>query len=333
MNKNFTSLFSKILASLVLVTMLLTMVGTPVVSAQEDPNTPRWNDSTWVQSFVDGKVNAVFSAAHPLPKDPPQQVKEAMAHNAYGVLIEPWRKGCPTNPAQDPNCNVGFVRSYTNWDELYKAVYTAVEANPGHVGPWTDGSVKMSYLREMTSDEMSSADWAQYAMGKVRVNFAENKPLPADDPTNGAVAHLLNEPWRHTCIGLTTDADCNVGKEGTFQDWKDMISYLEEGKWERGSILAMPKSTPAGGNLPNPGAAAAPGQDAPAATPNPGNSLNYIPSPPWQEMWNGMGWAAFCLTPFLLGLLLLAILVGIVVAIVRPRAKAVATARSDEPKG
>ncbi|MFH2019267.1 MAG: hypothetical protein ABII80_01485 [bacterium] len=223
-----------------------------MAAQQEDPNTPRWDDPTWVQSFVDGKVNAVFSSTHPLPKlnKLPDKVKDALTHGGFVVLIEPWRIGCPTDPVNDINCNVGFIRSFTDWKEMYNTAYGAVEANPGHVGPWTDGSVHITYIREITADEMKPADWAAYAHGNVKVNFAENKPLPKSDPTDGAVAHMLVEPWRHTCIGLTTDLDCNVGKSGTFQTWEEMINYLSEGKWTRGSIISMPKNTLTGGNLP-----------------------------------------------------------------------------------
>ncbi len=242
MNKKFFNALRIWSATIIVAVLTLGTIVLPV--AADDPNTPRWNDSAWVQSFVDGKVNAVFSPAMPLPTyaSLDQKIKDALTHGGFISLIEPWRKGCPSDPVKDPNCNVGFVRSYTDYNELYQAVYGAVEANPGHTGPWTDGSVHISYVREITADEMKATDWAVYANARVKVNFAENKPLPDADPMNGATAHMLIEPWRHTCMGLTTDTNCKVGKSITFQTWKELKDYLKDNDWTRGSIMSMPFS-------------------------------------------------------------------------------------------
>jgi hypothetical protein len=248
---NTSKILCVVFTAIFAVALIFGAFGVSPVLANTDPNDPRWEDPTWVREFVDGKRNAVFGPI-PLPSSDelPQAVKDALTHGGFAVLIEPWRVGCPVSPETDPNCNVGFVRSFTDWDELYNAVYGKVEANSGHIGPWTDGSVKISYMREVTADEMKAADWVNYANGQVRVNFAENKPLPNEDPTNGAVAHFLNEPWRHTCVGKVSDLNCNVGESIVYQDWKEMLAYLAEGQWQRGSIMAMPKSASVGVNSP-----------------------------------------------------------------------------------
>ena len=96
-------------------------------------------------------------------------------------------------------------------------------------------------MREMTPDEMSGPDWAAYMRGEVRVNFAENKPLPVKDPTNGLVDHWLSEPWRGGCDGDSTNPNCQVGTSGVVT-WDRVHSYLKEGNWTRGSVIAWPKA-------------------------------------------------------------------------------------------
>lgn len=248
--------FFQILSVLAVFAMLFAQVGK--VAAQSDSNYADWNNPQWADEFATGSRNAVFSTANPLPKgsELPQAVKDAMTHGMVVVLIEPWRMGCPVSPETDPNCNVGYVKSFTDWDKLYEAVYGKVEANKGHAGPWTDGSVHLTRIPELAAGVATDTDWAMFANGDLKITFAENQLLPDQDPTAGAKSFRLIEPWRHTCIGSnSSDPDCNVGKSGVFPDWQSLKEYLSEGGWTRGSVMAQDKVFDAGGNLPTPVAA------------------------------------------------------------------------------
>ncbi len=241
---------------LAILAILFATVFSPVGVAAQDSNFADWNNPQWADEFASGSRNAVFSTANPLPKesDLPQAVKDALAHGMVAVLVEPWRVGCP-EPLNDVNCNVGYVKSFYDWDKLYDAVYKSVEANKGHVGPWTDGSVHLTRLPEVAAGLATQADWGMFTNGDLRITFAENQLLPDQDPTAGAKSFRLIEPWRHTCIGSnSSDPDCNVGKSGVFPDWQSLKDYLSEGGWTRGSVMAQDKVSDAGGNLPQPGA-------------------------------------------------------------------------------
>lgn len=238
---------------LVVVGFLFASVFNPVgVAAQTDPNFADWDNPQWAEEFAIGSRNAVFSTTNPLPKasELPQEVKDALTHGMVAVLIEPWRVGCP-EPLTDPNCNVGYVKSFTDWSKLYRTVYGKIEANKGNIGPWTNGSVHLTRIPELAAGIATETDWGMFANGDLKITFAENQLLPVEDPTAGANSFRLIEPWRHTCIGDdSTDLDCNVGKSGVFPDWQSLRDFLSTGGWTRGSIMTQDKVILITGNLP-----------------------------------------------------------------------------------
>lgn len=238
-------LFNYLMVAIFVTALALSAIGTAPVAAQSNTNVTDWESEAYLADLAAGKVNAIYEPSNPIPVEAPEEVLEALKRGAYLVVVEPWKAGCGDNPVQNTNCNVGFVRSFTDWTKMRNFLYSAEsEANEGHFGPWTDGSIKISYIREMTPDEMDNSDWAQYIQGKVRVNFAENKPLPATDPTKGLVNHALTEPWRHGCNGDSANPNCQVGNamEGGYQA---VLDYLKKGNWTRGSIVAWPKEASA----------------------------------------------------------------------------------------
>ena len=243
-------LFNFLMVAIFVTALALSAIGTVPVAAQ-NINTTDWEDKVYVADFATGKVNAIFEPENPIPVEAPKEVLEALKRGAYLVVIEPYKGGCGgEKPVENVNCNVGFIRSFTDWNDMRDFVYGKSEGNKGHFGPWTHGSFKISFVREMTADEMEIADWAAYMRGEIRVNFAENKPLPAKDPTNGLVNHALSEPWRHGCNGDSTNPNCNVGKSGV-GPWAEVLKYLEDGKWTRGSIVAWPKEAPVATAMPS----------------------------------------------------------------------------------
>lgn len=237
--KHKFNLFNALFA-LALVMSVMFGAVTPV-AAQSNTNVTDWEDKAYVADFAAGKKNAIFEPENPIPVEAPKEVLEALKRGAYLVINEPYKAGCGDEPVTNVNCNVGLIRSYTDWNDMRDFVYSEKsEGNEGHFGPWTHGSFKISFIREMTADEMEIADWAAYMRGEIRVNFTENKPLPAKDPTNGLVDHALSEPWRHGCNGDSTNPNCQVGSAGV-GNWEAVLKYLKEGKWTRGSIVAWPK--------------------------------------------------------------------------------------------
>lgn len=275
MKHNF-NLFFNALFALALVMSVMFGVVTPV--AAQNTNVTDWEDKAYVADFAAGKVNAIFEPENPIPAEAPKEVLEALKRGAYLVVNEPYKAGCGDEPVTNVNCNVGFIRSFTDWNDMRDFVYSEKsEGNKGHFGPWTQGSFKISFIREMTADEMEIADWAAYMRGEIRVNFTENKPLPAKDPTNGLVDHALSEPWRHGCNGDSTNPNCQVGSAGV-GNWEAVLKYLKDGKWTRGSIVAWPKeasatavpsNTPAVTNTPAAGSATGTATIPPTATVQP----------------------------------------------------------------
>ncbi len=238
-------LFNFLMVAIFVTALALSAIGTAPVAAQSNTNLTDWESEAFLADFAAAKRNAIYEPSNPIPVEAPEEVLEALERGAYLVVIEPWKAGCGDNPVQNPNCNVGFVRSFTDWTKMRNFLYGALsEGNPGHFGPWTNGSIKISYIREMTADEMDISDWVQYVQGKIRVNFAENKPLPIADPTNGLVLHALSEPWRHGCDGNSENPNCQVGKSA-IGTWVEILAKLKEGKWTRGSIVAWPKEASA----------------------------------------------------------------------------------------
>lgn len=273
------NLFYRFMVAIFVTVLALSTIGTVTpVAAQSNTNVTDWESEAYLADLAAGKVNAIYEPSNPIPVEAPEEVLEALERGAYLVVVEPWKAGCGDNPVQNTSCNVGFVRSFTDWTKMRNFLYSAEsEANEGHFGPWTNGSFKISYIREMTPDEMDNSDWAQYIQGKVRVNFAENKPLPATDPTKGLVNHALTEPWRHGCNGDSTNPNCQVGNamEGGY---RAVLDYLKKGNWTRGSIVAWPKeasatavpsNTPAVTNTPAAGSATGTATIPPTATVQP----------------------------------------------------------------
>lgn len=241
MKHNF-NLFNALFA---LALIMSVMFGTVTPVAAQNTNVTDWEDKAYVADFAAGKVNAIFEPENPIPAEAPKEVLEALKRGAWLVINEPYKDGCGSdNPVENLNCNVGLIRSFTDWNDMRDFVYGKSEGNPGHFGPWNRGSFKISFVREMTPDEMDVADWAAYMRGEIRVNFTENKPLPAKDPTNGLVDHALSEPWRHGCDGNSENPNCQVGSAGV-GNWEAVLKYLKDGKWTRGSIVAWPKEASA----------------------------------------------------------------------------------------
>lgn len=235
-------LFNFVLTAIIAVTLMLSVFAPVTSVAAQNINITNWEDKVYLADFAAGKKNAIFEPENPIPVKAPEEVMDALERGAYLIVIEPYKAGCGgNNPVENVNCNVGFIRSFTNWDDMRDFLYVLnSEGNPGHFGPWVHGSIKISYIREMTPDEMEASDWVMYMKGEIRVNFAENKKLPAEDPTDGLVLHVLSEAWRHGCDGNSENSNCEVGKAGK-GNWQAVLNYLEEGKWTRGSIVAWPK--------------------------------------------------------------------------------------------
>lgn len=279
MKHNF-NLFNALFA-LALVMSVMFGAVTPV--AAQNTNVTDWEDKAYVADFAAGKVNAIFEPENPIPAEAPKEVLEALKRGAWLVMNEPYKDGCGgDNPVENLNCNVGLIRSFTDWNDMRDFVYGKSEGNPGHFGPWNRGSFKISFVREMTPDEMDVADWAAYMRGEIRVNFTENKPLPATDPTNGLVNHALSEPWRGGCDGNSENPNCQVGsaEQGSY---KAVLDYLKKGNWTRGSIVAWPKeavqatavpsNTPAVTNTPAAGSATGTATAQPTNTAQPASTI------------------------------------------------------------
>lgn len=225
---------------------------TPVANAQSDQascealaqgygNVAHPEEPNWVSCFTQGWVNWVFSADRPLPATPPEAVEDALRHGLFVQLTEPWRGGCD-NTLTSPHCNIGYLKLFSDWGTLraFLAKGEITLRNTTKVGPWSEGSLWITddFIEVAPGDTVADDDVALFLDGALGWAFAENYPLPTTVP-GGLNTFYLHETWRGGCIGdQLPDANCNVGQIKTFTNWVDMLAYLKENNWDRGSVWA-----------------------------------------------------------------------------------------------
>lgn len=203
-------------------------------------------DPEWVSCFVAGWVNWIFGTENsgPLPADPPQAVVDALDHGVFVQLTEPWNPGCD-NTLVHPDCSIGYLDLFSSWNDLraFLGLGKFEQAGIMKDGPWSIGSLWMTtdFVQVSQGDTMPEAKTALFCDGALGLAFAFDGeyPLPSTTPCHGSNTYYLWESWRGGCIGdEPTDENCNVSQLLVYEDWDEMLSFLNDNGWTRGSVWA-----------------------------------------------------------------------------------------------
>jgi|GEM_PF-3567933 len=218
--------------------------------SEKSGNIAAWNDPQWQACFIAGYVNAVFSAAKPLPAELPASIQEALDKGLFLQLTEPWRSGCD-NSLKHPACSIGFIKLFGQYETLkaFQAKGEFTQADVLKVGPWTDGSLWMTldYVQVSSGRGFLSAKDAElFCSGSLGLAFANDGEyqLPSKNPCPDTVPtkFFLRERWNGGCIGnVLPNAACNVGEVLVYDSWDELLENTIGPGWNRGSVFANHK--------------------------------------------------------------------------------------------
>jgi len=263
MDAKLSTLVSKILGMLVILTIALAaVVATPVAAQSFQPtqeackalaekfaNVAQPDDPQWVSCFTAGWVNWVFSETEPLPSEPPMMVQDAITKGALVQVTEPWRGGCD-NTLKHPDCSIGFLKAFPTWENAttFLKIGEFIQAGIVKKGPWTRGSLWMTngFIQVMEGKELSQNQVEAFCSGNMFLAFALDGEyvIPKDDPCAGQAnnVYFVRERWNGGCVGdQLPDSACNVGEVMKVNTWKEVHDALDGAGWNRGSIAANHK--------------------------------------------------------------------------------------------